>query len=51
MKKKKNMTDLVRDHNKEVEKQFKKAEKGETINLTDLMISKEKIIKKRIKGG
>lgn len=37
----------IRKHNKLVEEQFKKAEKGEIINLTDLMISQEKIIERQ----
>lgn len=38
--------DLVRrmeEHNKKVKSEFERAERGEVINLTDLMISKEKI--------
>ena len=31
-------------HNKNVKEQFARAEKGEVINLTDMMISRETII-------
>lgn len=39
-------TGLIEDmkrHNKNVEDAFRRAEKGEIINLTDLMIGKEKL--------
>ena len=36
----------IEKHNKYAEEEFKKAEKGEQICLTDLMISKERILEK-----
>ncbi len=36
--------ELVDRHNKKVSEELERAENGETINLTELMISKEKIV-------
>jgi len=38
----------IKEHNKRVEEAFKRARNGETICLTDLMISKEKLIEKAL---
>jgi len=38
----------IKEHNKKVEEAFKRARNGETICLTDLMISKEKLIEKAL---
>lgn len=40
---------MVKRHNRKVDVAFDKAEKGEVINLTDLLISKENIHKKKYK--
>jgi hypothetical protein len=43
----KKLKEMIKKHNKYVKDEFKKAEKGEVICLTDMMISKEKIDKVR----
>jgi len=37
------LLDKIKSHNKHVNDQFRKAEKGQIIDLTEMMISKEKI--------
>jgi hypothetical protein len=44
---KEDIVEEMLEHNRNVEKQFQKAQKGEVIDLTAMMISKEKIQKKR----
>lgn len=41
-----NTVQLIRQHNEKINEAFKKAEGGEIINLTDLFISKEKVLKR-----
>ena len=40
------IAEQIKKHNKKVTTEFERAQKGEIINLTDLMISKEKIDKR-----
>jgi len=43
----KELLEKMRKHNQHVNEQFRKAEKGKIIDLTEMMIGKEKIMKER----
>ena len=49
MGKRRTFGDEVREHNEKVKGAFDRAAKGEVINLTDLMISKENLMEKKLK--